>query len=179
MVLSLALAVLAIVLWPVPVLARGLAPARPSVAAEHRPTTEQIAAATDLLALALRSGSPLVMALDAVAAVSPDAVAQDLRRVRAALGWGRSLREAWAYAGPGWSRTAVATVVASECGAPVADVLRECAAALRERESRRLETAAGRAGVLLVLPLGVCFLPAFIATSVVPVVVVMLARQLP
>ncbi len=37
-------------------------------------------------------------------------------------------------------------------------------------ESRRVEAAVQRAAVLLVLPLGACFLPGFVATTVAPVV---------
>ena len=62
--------------------------------------------------------------------------------------------------------------------APSAAVLLEAAATLRDTESRRLEEAGGRAAVLLVLPLGLCFLPAFIATAVVPIVVVLVGTQL-
>jgi pilus assembly protein TadC len=36
------------------------------------------------------------------------------------------------------------------------------------------EAAAQRAGVLIVLPLGVCFLPAFVAVGLVPVIVAIL-----
>ncbi len=45
---------------------------------------------------------------------------------------------------------------------------------MRVAEARRVEAALQRAGVLLVLPLGVCFLPGFVATTVVPVVLVLL-----
>ena len=41
---------------------------------------------------------------------------------------------------------------------------------MRALESRRVEAAVQRAAVLLVLPLGACFLPGFVATTVAPVV---------
>jgi hypothetical protein len=41
---------------------------------------------------------------------------------------------------------------------------------MRAEESRRVEASVHRAGVLLVLPLGACFLPGFVATTVAPVV---------
>ena len=44
------------------------------------------------------------------------------------------------------------------------------ASRMREAEVRRVEAAVSRAGVLLVLPLGLCFLPGFVGTTVGPVV---------
>jgi hypothetical protein len=72
-----------------------------------------------------------------------------------------------------WGPTATAFVVADAVGAPSAQVLLDSARVLRESESRRLEQAGGTAAVLLVLPLGLCFLPAFVATAVVPLVAVL------
>lgn len=55
-------------------------------------------------------------------------------------------------------------------GAPAAEILRSRADDLRRRTVRRAEEAAGRLGVRIVLPLGTCILPAFIALGVMPVV---------
>lgn len=142
------------------------------------PLLSHVADATDLLALSLVSGSGIAEALEAVADVSGEAVALDLRRVGAALRWGREMREAWSYASPGWGPVATALVVSGECGAPASEVLTGAAERIREVESRRLEAAAGRAGVLLVIPLGLFFLPAFVATAVVPMLLVLLAQSL-
>ena len=73
---------------------------------------------------------------------------------------------------------ATAFVVADAVGAPSATVLLDAASNLRETEARRLEEAGGRAAVMLVLPLGLCFLPAFVATSVVPILLVLLGESL-
>lgn len=143
-----------------------------------RPLLGEVADAADLLALALGAGGSVAGTLDAVARVSGAAVAADLRRVSAALRWGRSMRAAWDYASPGWAPVATALVVASECGAPAAEVLAGAARRIREEEERRLEAESARAGVLLVLPLGAFFLPAFLAVSVVPVVVLLLGQSL-
>ena len=118
------------------------------------------------------SGERLLVAL------APQLDRHDLRRVSAALRWGRDMRQAWTFASPGWAPAATALVVSSSCGAPASEVLRAAATQIREDESRRLEAAAGRAGVLLVLPLGLCFLPAFVATSVVPILLVLLGESL-
>jgi len=51
-----------------------------------------------------------------------------------------------------------------------AGLLTAAAGRMRAEESRRVEASVHRAGVLLVLPLGACFLPGFVATTVAPVV---------
>ncbi|RWU82280.1 hypothetical protein CWN80_12125 [Janibacter hoylei PVAS-1] len=141
-------------------------------------TVDEVADASVLLALALQSGRGLVQSLDEVAGVSAAGAAEDLRRVAAALRWGRSMSQAWTYARGVWGPTATAFVVADAVGAPSATVLLDAASNLRETEARRLEEAGGRAAVMLVLPLGLCFLPAFIATAVVPTVAVLVGTQL-
>lgn len=174
--------VAALLLWP----PRGAERPRPTVVrdgqiqqdAGERPFLTDVADATDLVALALTAGGSVPDALESVAQVVPGAVALDLRRVSAALRWGRDMRQAWSFASPGWAPAATALVVSSSCGAPASEVLRAAATQIREEESRRLEAAAGRAGVLLVLPLGLCFLPAFVATSVVPILLVLLDESL-
>ncbi|QNF93734.1 type II secretion system F family protein [Janibacter sp. YB324] len=176
------LVVLGVGLWPGRPAAfgpwrRGVEPV-PDGAPSPPLTVDDVADATVLLALALQSGRGLVQALDEVAEVAAAGAAADLRKVAAALRWGRSMDRAWGYARSAWGPTATAFVVADTVGAPSAAVLLEAAATLRDTESRRLEEAGGRAAVLLVLPLGLCFLPAFIATAVVPIVVVLVGTQL-
>lgn len=141
-------------------------------------TVEQVADATVLLALALQSGRGLAEALEEITQVAAPGAAADLTTVGAALRWGRPMGQAWGYAREVWGPTATAFVVADAVGAPSAQVLLDAATTLRETEARRLEQAGGTAAVLLVLPLGLCFLPAFIATAVVPLVAVLVGTQL-
>lgn len=70
----------------------------------------------------------------------------------------------------------VAEVVAfaSSAGAPVAGLLRAEAAQRRTTARIRGRAAADEAGVALLLPLGVCILPAFVALGVVPVIAAVL-----
>lgn len=141
-------------------------------------TVDEVADSSVLLALALKSGRGLVQSLEEVAGVSAPGAAEDLRKVAAALRWGRSMRQAWTYAREVWGPTATAFVVAEAVGAPSASVLLDAAVSLRDTEARRLEEAGGQAAVMLVLPLGLCFLPAFIATAVIPLVAVLVSAQL-
>jgi hypothetical protein len=64
-----------------------------------------------------------------------------------------------------------ALVRASDGGAPVAAAVARLAADARAAARERDRRAARQAGVRAVLPLGLCFLPAFVLLGVVPVVV--------
>ncbi|MHA7208669.1 type II secretion system F family protein [Arthrobacter sp. MDT1-65] len=59
---------------------------------------------------------------------------------------------------------------ATSTGAPSAALLHAHAAQLRRRRNREIDRKAAALGVQLVLPLGLCSLPAFICLGVVPVV---------
>lgn len=134
------------------------------------------AEAAGLLAVALCSGCALVEALEAVAEVSDGQVAADLRTVAAAYRWGLDPPQCWGRVDPAWEPVAVAWVAAARAGIAPSQLLVHAAERMREREEERAATAIQRASVLLVLPLGGLFLPGFIATTVVPIVMSLLAR---
>jgi Type II secretion system (T2SS), protein F len=133
----------------------------------------EVADALVLVALCLRAGSPVVPSLERAAVTAGGRVCEDLRAVTAALRWGRSTAAAWGYAGPVWAPAALAFQMADSTGAGPADLIDAAAQRLREEHERDRERRAARAGVLLVLPLGFGFLPAFACTAVVPLVVVL------
>ena len=133
-------------------------------------TAHHVADALVLLSLALRSGMGQREALERVALASDGKVASHLRTVAAALRWGRPGREAWGYVPGVWRPAALAWELAEAAGAAPAELVEEAAWRIRDGEDRRLQAAAGRAGVRLVLPLGLASLPAFVCTAVVPVV---------
>jgi Flp pilus assembly protein TadB len=134
------------------------------------PTIEEAAAALTLVAAALRSGIGSVEALEAVSSVEHGPAGRDLAIVAAAHRWGEPVDRAWTHVGPGWTAAAVAWHAAHAAGAAPAALLDAAASRMREAEVRRVEAAVSRAGVLLVLPLGLCFLPGFVGTTVGPVV---------
>ena len=142
-------------------------------------TVDEAAAALGLVAAALRSGVGAVEALEAVAAVDSGAAGRELAVVAAAHRWGEAPDEAWAHVGPGWAAARVAWHAAHAAGAAPAGLLTAAATRMRAEESRRVEAAVQRAGVLLVLPLGACFLPGFVATTVAPVVLHLLGGLAP
>ena len=133
-------------------------------------TVDDAAAALVLVAATLRSGTGAVEALEEVARVVEGPAGHELAVVAAAHRWGEPPDRAWTHVGDGWAAAAVAWHAAHDAGAAPAGLLAAAAARMREEEGRRLEAAVHRSGVLLVLPLGLCFLPGFVATTVAPVV---------
>ncbi len=168
--LAALLAGLAVLLWPG---GRGADPTRAEGGNPPPPrpaTVEEAAAALGLVAAALRSGVGSVEALESVADVTGGPAGRELAVVAAAHRWGQAPDEAWSHVGPGWTAAAVAWHAAHAAGAAPAGLLAAAAERMRALESRRVEAAVQRAAVLLVLPLGACFLPGFVATTVAPVV---------
>lgn len=124
----------------------------------------------DLIALALDAGASTVTALRAAAERLPGEGGAELRTVVAALEWGLPDEAAWAAAPPRWEPAGRALRLASRAGVPPAGLLRQAADDVRRDTLNRVEVATARLGVRLVLPLGLAFLPAFVLTTVVPVV---------
>lgn len=125
----------------------------------------------DLVAVALAAGAPVPTALAAVGSAWPGPVGQVVARAARALELGAPWDVAWAGASGAARALAGALAPAWLTGASPVPLLR--AAAERSRATRRAaaRAAAGRLGVQLVLPLGLCFLPAFMLLGLVPVVV--------
>src|SRR5690349_3601435 len=140
------------------------------------PASEDVAGSMVLLAVALQSGCGVVEAVEQVAEVAPPAAAAELSVVAAAWRWGVPEDQAWAEVDARWSRTAMALRLAREAGVAPSSLLLSGAADLRDAQLAAIDVAAARLGVRLVVPIGVAFLPAFVLTTIVPVVLA-LARQ--
>lgn len=141
----------------------------------HRPPVPRhdplgVALAMDLLAAALAAGSTMPDALRAVAASGVTYHGEYLDRVAQRLGGAADPQEAWTGAPTELEplRRVVELVVAA--GVPAAGLLRAGAQEARRRAAAEAQIRAARLGVRLVLPLGLCALPAFVAWSVIPVV---------
>lgn len=136
--------------------------------------------AADLLAAALRAGAPVDRATEAVAEALGGPLGERLDRVGRTLRLGGGSAEAWAYLTPvpGGDRMSAAAIRCSDSGAALAGALNRLADDLRADRATRAEAMARRAGVLIVLPLGFCFLPAFILAGLVPVIVAVLGDVL-
>ncbi|MGH3911055.1 MAG: type II secretion system F family protein [Pseudonocardiaceae bacterium] len=131
-----------------------------------------LAAAWDLLAACLRAGMAVPLALRAVAEGLDGPAGPALRRVAELLALGADPEQAWQPALDTVPTTRLARVArrSGRSGTALADSLSRLAVAERAEIREQSETRAQRAGVLIAGPLGLCFLPAFLAIGVIPVV---------
>lgn len=136
----------------------------------------EVAGVIDLLALTLKGGAGLVEAMEAVATRVGGPLGLHLLTVAAARRWGVDDATAWASVPSAWQPVARALRMAAIAGVPPVDALVGAAAEVRRAEEQRLEVSTATLGIRIVLPLGLLFLPAFILTTVVPIVIA-LARQ--
>jgi pilus assembly protein TadC len=109
----------------------------------------------------------------AVATSLPGTVADALTRVADLLALGADPADAWAPAldEPATARLARAARRSARSGAAVAEVATTVAADVRAEAAEAVSARAERAGVLVAGPLGLCFLPAFLALGIAPVVI--------
>jgi pilus assembly protein TadC len=126
--------------------------------------------ACDLIAVCLAAGTPVGASLAAVGTAIPPPLGPHLRAVAALQRLGAEPRRAWADAPPELAALGRVLVRAGESGAAAAPALRALAADSRAAARAATEAAVRRAGVWILAPLGVCFLPAFLCLGVVPLV---------
>jgi Flp pilus assembly protein TadB len=146
---------------------RGVGRARP------RPDPLSEAGAWDQLGACLRAGLPLDRAVRAVAPLLPPAPAAALTGVADLAALGADPVAAWepALGEPSTARLARAARRSARSGSAIAEVAATVAADVRAEAADAVGARAERAGVLVTGPLGLCFLPAFLALGIVPVVV--------
>ncbi|BCJ52844.1 hypothetical protein Asp14428_43190 [Actinoplanes sp. NBRC 14428] len=134
----------------------------------------------DLLAAALRAGAPVDRAVTAVADALGGPLGERLDRTGRSLRLGADPPEAWQHLSdvPGAARLTAAAIRSSASGGALAGAFTRLADDLRADRAIAAESAARRSGVLIVLPLGLCFLPAFLLAGLVPVVIAVLGDVL-
>jgi pilus assembly protein TadC len=185
------------------------------------PVGEELAAAADLIAAALRAGSPVSTAVLATGEVMASPLSRHLLQVGHQLRLGVPAEIAWqpliglesssltAALPPRtdaalvrrrderlrrWRRVmdaikrrrrdsldagrqmAEAARRSAQSGAALSRSLSRCADDLRAQGRDRLQARLQRSAVWLVLPLGLCFLPAFLLAGIVPVVLAVLGE---
>lgn len=126
--------------------------------------------ACDLLAVCLAAGVPVGAALAAVGAAVAGPVGSDLSAVAGMLRLGAEPRVAWQSVPAPLAPLGRVLVRAGESGSAVTAALRSLAHDGRSAARARTEAAVRRAGVWVLAPLGLCFLPAFLCLGVVPLV---------
>ncbi|MDO5618564.1 type II secretion system F family protein [Kocuria sp.] len=128
----------------------------------------------ELVASMLDAGVPVERSLTVLGSTVDGPAGSALRTVGAGLSLGLPWRQAWAAAAtpPMAVRDLRAALTfAAVSGAPSSSALRAASAQVRRAEHRRAEAAAEKLAVHLVVPLGLCSLPAFIAWGIVPVLI--------
>ncbi|MHA6525925.1 type II secretion system F family protein [Tessaracoccus sp. G1721] len=144
--------------------------------AAPRPTwwalADELPDALDFLAVCLEAGLPTAHAVAEVAKVSPPGTRELLGEVAAQLELGRTGPAAWESlrGHPVWGATATDIGRAERTGTALAGVLRDHAEDARQEARDRAARRARTVGVRSVLPLMACFLPAFMAIGVVPII---------
>jgi len=126
----------------------------------------------ELLAAQLRAGLAPLAALGTLAeALNSRALYTVCQRLQMGSGWG----SAWSGSAAGtFGELRDALAPAYTGGAPSTALLLSLADAHRLSERRAAERAAGKLSVALVVPLGLCSLPAFICLSIVPILISLL-----
>jgi pilus assembly protein TadC len=134
----------------------------------------------DLLAVCVSAGASPADALSIVGDASIGALAADFAAVARALALGAAAVQAWAPVlvdrPRSLRRAADCFVHAERTGSALAPALIALAAEERRVMQLARARAARRVGVLAAMPLGLCFLPAFVLVGVLPVVAGLLAR---
>ena len=160
-----------------PISARADDAARPV----SRGNSHRLPAATlvELTASQLEAGLPLAEAVSVLAHSTAGRSYPELQRVAAALRLGLDWETAWSSAAQAPRalldyRDALEFTATS--GAASATVLRGQAEQVRRAQFRRAERAAEALSVRLVLPLGLCCLPAFMCWGVLPVLMSLLPK---
>lgn len=124
----------------------------------------------DLLDAAVVSGAAVPRALQAVGRAAGGDAGRALTAAGTALVLGASWSAAWAGAPDGAAQVRDCLEDAWRTGAAPGPALRSRAATIRRERRRRARSAGAALGVHLVLPLGLCFLPAFVLLGLVPLV---------
>lgn len=126
----------------------------------------------EMCATLLEAGLPVRAVLEIVGGQVPGYA--PLARVSRALELNVDWDRAWAQVPAGVLELEPSLRFTQLSGAPAAMLLRSAAAAGRKREVREAEARGAEFGIKLVIPLGLCALPAFVCLGVVPVVISLL-----
>lgn len=146
---------------------------RPDVGVDPAEAERQLPFAADLLAACLAAGAGPVEAAEVVGESLGGPVGERLALAGAELRLGGEPGSAWGRLAeiPGARALAECLERAARTGAPAAEPVSRLAAALRADRVRQAGARAQRAAVLITAPVGLCFLPAFLALGVAPVVI--------
>lgn len=138
--------------------------------ADRAALLRELPGACDLLAVCLSAGVPVAAALAAVAAAVPAPLGTHLRATANLYRLGAEPRRAWAEVPDPLAALGRVLVRVGESGSAGTPALRGLAADCRAEARAATEAGVRRAGIWLLGPLGLCFLPAFVCLGVAPLV---------
>ncbi|MEU5769834.1 type II secretion system F family protein [Streptomyces asoensis] len=141
--------------------------------ADARLAARQLPLAADLLAACIEAGAGPVIAAQAVGEALGGPVGEGLARGAAEVRLGGEPATAWRRlaSSPGAAALARLLERADVSGLPAAGPVARLAADTRAEWTRTATARARRAAVMVTVPVGLCFLPAFITVGVLPIVI--------
>lgn len=153
---------------------------RRAACSQRLPVTSELPVVVGLLASGMRAGATVPVCLAAVSRAARGRLGEELAAVAEQLRLGAAPAEAWRRPALPEPLAAVGRDLAraADTGAPVADLLDRHVADLRRTLRLRGTARVERLGVLVVAPLGLCFLPAFVLIGIVPMAAELLSRAL-
>lgn len=133
----------------------------------------QLPLAADLMAACISAGAGPREAAEAVGESLGGPVGERLASTAKQLRLGAEAAPAWSSFGriPGAEPLARCLERADNTGAPAAEPMARLAGRFRAERARAAAGRGRRAQVLITAPVGLCFLPAFLAVGVAPVVI--------
>jgi pilus assembly protein TadC len=140
--------------------------------ARRQALARQAPDAVDCLASCMTAGAPVWTGMSVVADAFGEPIAGVLRRCTARHAMGARHTDTFAelLADPVLAPVGRVLVRSVESGGALSTSLLSCAEHMRLERASELERRARAVGVKAVAPLGLCFLPAFVLLSVVPIV---------
>ncbi|HET6359867.1 type II secretion system F family protein [Streptomyces sp.] len=146
---------------------------KPAAGAEDQEASRQLPLAADLLAACISAGAGPREAAEAVGESLGGPVGERLARAAAELRLGGEPARAWGWFGRISGAEALGRCLerADSTGAPAAEPVSRLAERFRADRARAVAQRGRKAQVLITAPVGLCFLPAFLAVGVAPVVI--------
>lgn len=139
---------------------------------------ESVPVVVELVAGCLAAGLPMPAALEAASVAGDEVTREACLAAAAALRRGAPAAEAWQSwrSDPTLEPVARTTTRTTQSGASVAEDLRRVAARLRDARHSQIQRQVQQSSIWIVIPLGLCFMPAFVLIAVVPVVAGLIAN---
>jgi Flp pilus assembly protein TadB len=148
----------------------------PAARREREQVTRELPHVVQLLGAALAAGAAPVSAIEAVTEAAPGPTATRLAAAAARLRLGAEPGEVWSdlARAPSFGPLGRTLARAHGAGAPVAVAIERLAQELARASRADVESRARAVGVKAAVPLGVCLLPCFLLTGVVPLAAALL-----